>query len=263
MVRLLSDLKSDLEQFVKDLGAYAVRVADPQGFENALLGCHPKNVLRNCKSVIVFGVYVGLDYYRSIQLENKTIGDNRIMHIFRDWIQYRILEFIQERGHPAVVPTGLFDREKLIHRLSLKLAAHEAGLGVYGRCGIIITPEYGPRANFGAVLTETKLEPDGKLTNFTPCLDCQLCADVCPPKAIRTDCNPPKGHNRDRCVNFVLRLRERTADERFLCGYCYDNCPVGKTDKSGFKLSKYRNLSDLPIQERERLVSVCVPEAAT
>jgi len=262
-VRQLPDLKNDLEQFAMNLGAYAMRVADPKGFENALLGCHPKNVLRNCNSVIVFGVYVGLDYYRSIQLENKTIGDNRILHILRDWAQYRILEFLQEGGYPAVVPIGVSDRERLIHRLSLKLAAHEAGLGVYGRCGIIITPEYGPRANFGAVLTAAKLAPDGKLTNFTPCLDCHVCVDVCPPKAISADRNPPEGYNRDRCVNFVLKLRERTSDKRFLCGYCYDNCPVGKTDRPGFKLSKYRSLLDLPVQERERLISVCVPEVAT
>lgn len=259
----MADLKDDLEQFVKDLGAYAMRVADPKGFENALLGCHPNNVLRNCNSVIVFGVYVGLDYYRSIQLENKTIGDNRIMHIFRDWAQHRILEFLQERGYQAVVPTGLFNPEKLIHRVSLKLVAHEAGLGVYGRCGIIITPEYGPRANFGAVLTDAKLEPDGKLTTFKPCLNCQVCVDACPPKAISAAHNPPKGHNRDRCVNFVLRLREKTGDKHFLCGYCYDNCPVGKTDKPGFTLSKYRTLTDLPVQQRERLISVCVPESAT
>lgn len=259
----MPDLKNDLEQFVRDLGGYAMRVADPEGFENALLGCHPNNVLRNCQSVIVFGVYVGRDYYRSIQLENKTIGDNRLLHIFRDWVQYRILEFLQQRRYHAVVPIGVSDRERLIHRVSLKLAAHEAGLGVYGRCGIIITPEYGPRANFGAVLTAAKLEPDGRLTNFNPCLDCRLCVDVCPPKAIRADRSPPEGYNRDRCINFVLKLRERTGDKRFLCGYCYDNCPVGKTDKPGFKLSKYRTLLDLPVQERERLISVCVPEDAT
>ncbi|TEU05457.1 epoxyqueuosine reductase [Candidatus Bathyarchaeota archaeon] len=262
-VRLLSDLKNDLERFVKGLGAYAMRVADPKDFENAILGCHPRNFLKNCNSVVVFGIYVGLDYYRSIQLENKTIGENRIMHIFRDWVQYRVFEFLQERGCHAVVPTGLFDREKLIHRLSLKLVAYEAGLGVYGRCGIIITPEYGPRVNFGAVLTDVMLEPDEKLTNFNPCLDCRLCVNVCPPKTIREDLSPPTSHNRDRCVNFVLKLRGRTDDNRFLCGYCYNNCPVGKTDKPGFRLSKYRNLLDLSVQERERLISVCVREVAT
>lgn len=262
-VRQLSDLKNDLEQFVKGLGAYAMQVADPRGFENATLGCHPKNIMKDCNSVVVFGIYVGLDYYRSIQIENKTIGENRIMHIFRDWVQYKVFEFLRERGYHVAVPAGLFNREKLIHCFSLKLAAYEAGLGVYGRCGIIITPEYGPKVNFGAVLTNVKLEPDEKLINFKPCLDCRLCVDVCPPKAVKEDLNPPTSHNRDRCVNFVLKLRKRTGDKCFLCGYCYNNCPVGKKDKSGFRLSKYRNLSDLPVQERERLINVCVREVTT
>ena len=184
------------------------------------------------------------------------------MHIFRDWVQYKIFQFLRERGHHAISPTGLFDREKLIHRLSLKLAAYEAGLGVYGRCGIIITPEYGPRVNFGAVLTDAKLEPNEKLTNFNPCQDCQICADVCPPKAIKEDRNPLKSHNRDICLNFIQKLRESTNDKRFLCGYCYKICPVGKTNKQGFKLSKYRSLLDLPIQEREHLISICAQDIA-
>jgi len=251
----LSDLKSDLKQFAKGLGAYDVQVADPkEGFEKAIPGCHPKNVWEHCNSVVVFGIYVGFDYYRSIELENQTIRENRIMHVFRDWLQYRIVEFIQERGYQAIAPRGYFNREKLVPRLSLKLAAYEAGLGVYGRCGIIITPKYGPKVNFGAVLTDAELEPDEKLTNFTPCLNCQVCVDLCPPKAIRENLNPPTGHNRERCISFVQKLREKMRDKRFYCGYCYSSCPAGKTDKPGFKLSRHQSLLDLTVQERERLI---------
>ena len=31
------------------------------------------------------------------------------------------------------------------------------GLGVYGRQSLIITPEYGPRVNFGVVLTDASI----------------------------------------------------------------------------------------------------------
>lgn len=260
-MRLTSDLKDSLEQLVEGFGAYTMQVADSKGFENAIRGCHPKDMLKSCNSVVVFGIYVGLDYYRSIQLENKPIGERRMMHIFRDWMQYKIFEFLRESGYHAFVPTGLLNRERLIHRLSFKLAAYEAGLGVYGRCGIIITPEYGPRVNFGAVLTDAKLEPDEKLTNFNPCQDCRLCADLCPPKAINSDLSPPKSHNRELCLDFIRELRESTDDKRFLCGYCYENCPVGKTHKTGFKSSRYRNLLSLSTQEREHLIGICVHKA--
>jgi epoxyqueuosine reductase QueG len=255
----LYDLKNELERFVKDYGAYAMRVADAsKGFENAVSGCRPKDVMKNCNSVVVFAIYVGSDYYRTLKIENKITGDDRIMHIFRDWLQYKVAEYLLQKGHSATVPTGYFNREKLIPCFPSKLAAYEAGLGVYGRCGIIITPEYGPRVNFGVVLTDANLEPDEKLTDFNPCLECRLCVDLCPPKAIREDVSPPMGHDRDRCINFVLKLREKTRDQHFYCGYCYDSCPVGKTDSPGFRLSRYKNLLDLAVEEREHLIKGAV-----
>jgi len=251
----LSDLKDELERFVRGFGAYDMRVADAgTGFENAVHGCGPKDVMENCNSVVVFAVYVGLDYYRSVKVENKTVGDNRIMSILSDWLQFKVAEFLLEKGHRAVVPTGYFNREKFIPRFSFKLAAYEAGLGVYGRCGIIVTPEYGPRVNLRLVLTDANLEPDGRLTDFNPCLKCRLCVELCPPKAIRDDVGPPMGHERDKCINFILKLREKTHDQRFYCGYCYNFCPVGKTDRPGFRLSRYRNLLDLAAKRRELLI---------
>jgi epoxyqueuosine reductase QueG len=94
----------------------------------------------NCNSVIAFAIYVGPDYYRTLRIENKITGEDRIMHIFRDWLQFKVAEYLLRRGHNTVVPTGYFNREALIPRFPFKLAAYEAGLGVYGRRGIIITP---------------------------------------------------------------------------------------------------------------------------
>ncbi len=253
------ELKNGVVQLVKDLGAYEIRIADPSGFENAIPGCRPHDIWKHCNSVIVFGLFVGLDYYRSLQLERKTVGENRIMHIFRDWIQYKVAEFLQERRLNAVIPTGLFDQERLIHRLSLKLAAYEAGLGVYGRCSIIITPEYGPRVNLGVVLTNARLEPDQKLRKFNPCRNCQRCVNSCPPGAISEHRNPPTGYSRDRCVGFIQKLREELCNKQFLCGYCYNLCPIGKkwADKPAFQLSRYETLSDLPARERKHLIMRC------
>jgi len=251
----LCDLKVELERFVRGFGAYDMRVAGAsKGFENAVSGCRPKDVMENCNSVVVFAIYVGIDYYRSVKTENKTAGDNRIMSILSDWIQYKVAEYLQEKGYYAVVPTGYFNREKYIPRLSFKLAAYEAGLGVYGRCGIIVTPKYGPRVNLRVVLTDANLETDGRLTDFNPCLKCRLCIDLCPPKAIREDVDPPMGHDRDKCINFILKLREKTHDQHFYCGYCYNFCPVGKTDRPGFRLSRYKNLLDLAAKKREHLI---------
>lgn len=65
----------------------------------------------------------------------------------------------------------------------LRLAAYCAGLGEIGYSGMFLTPEFGPRQMFAAVLTDAPLEADpiyeGKL-----CDNCKACVRECPGKAI-------------------------------------------------------------------------------
>jgi epoxyqueuosine reductase QueG len=241
-----SYLKDEVVRFLNERGAFKVRVASTRfGFDKAIKGCHPLDVMKHSNSVVVFAVYVGLDYYKTIKIEGKTVGDNRIGYVFRDWLAYELVEFLKSKGFSSVFPT---------RDLSFKLAAHEAGIGVYGKCGLIITPEHGPRVNIGVVVTDAVLEPDKRL-DFTPCQACSVCVKVCPVKATREDLDPPISHNREKCVDFVHKLREKTGDEKFFCGYCYDNCPVGKTGKRGFLISEYARLANLRQSKRERLIA--------
>jgi len=251
----VADLKGEVVKFLRDRGAFKVRVADASvGFEKAIRGCHPLDVMKDGKSVVVFAIYVGRDYYRTVKIEGKTQGDDRIGYIFRDWLAYELVEFLRARGFSGVFPTGEFDKTRKIASLSSKLAAHEAGMGVYGKCGLIITPEYGPRVNIGVVVTDAVLEPDEKLVGFNPCQACKVCANVCPVEAVEEGLDPPISHNREACVNFIQRLRDETGEKKFFCGYCYDNCPVGRTRKRGFLVSRYRRLVNLRRSERDRLI---------
>jgi len=65
----------------------------------------------------------------------------------------------------------------------LKLAAFCAGLGEVGYSGMFLTPEFGPRQMFAAILTDAPLEPDplfdGKL-----CDECMACVEECSAGAI-------------------------------------------------------------------------------
>jgi epoxyqueuosine reductase QueG len=74
--------------------------------------------------------------------------------------------------------------------LAIPLAI-QAGLGEYGRHGLVITPEFGPRVRFGKIFTDAPLHHDSPsrfgVTEF--CESCRRCTEACPPGAI-TDGSP-------------------------------------------------------------------------
>ena len=64
--------------------------------------------------------------------------------------------------------------------------AIKAGLGEYGRHGMVITPEFGPSVRFGKIFTDYPLAHDRPrpfgVEEF--CQQCDRCADACPARAI-------------------------------------------------------------------------------
>ncbi|NLF16392.1 MAG: epoxyqueuosine reductase [Lentisphaerae bacterium] len=65
----------------------------------------------------------------------------------------------------------------------LRLAAYAAGLGEIGYSGMVLTPEFGPRQMFAAVLTDAELTPD-PLYEGHLCDRCMACVNECPGAAI-------------------------------------------------------------------------------
>ncbi|HJL91968.1 MAG TPA: reductive dehalogenase domain-containing protein, partial [Acidimicrobiales bacterium] len=69
--------------------------------------------------------------------------------------------------------------------LAIPLAI-QAGLGEYGRHGMVITREFGPRVRFGKIFTNAPMAFDNQVefgvTKF--CEKCRKCTNACPPKAI-------------------------------------------------------------------------------
>jgi epoxyqueuosine reductase QueG len=61
----------------------------------------------------------------------------------------------------------------------LRLAAYAAGLGEIGYSGMLLTPEFGPRQMFAAVITDADLQPD-PLFQGRLCDRCKACVRECP-----------------------------------------------------------------------------------
>lgn len=247
------DLNGEVDSFLTKIGAFKTGVSVPErGFEEAAEGCHPKDIMSSCNSVIVFAFNIGLDYYTSVRYGQAEI---RIGHLYRDWACLQLINFLRGKGYDAVaVPRELMDEKNKMAPLSFKLAAYEAGIGVYGRPGIIITPEYGPQVNIGVVLSDALLQPSGRLKDFDPCSNCEVCVEVCPVKALDAGLPPPTGFDRDKCLRFTDWLRKKTRGRVKLCGYCYNHCPAGGMLRKTLVMSRWSPLEDLASEQRRRLL---------
>jgi epoxyqueuosine reductase QueG len=229
---MANDLKQRLGDRLKQVGAYDVRVADPNvGFEHSLPGKHPLELWKHCRSVVVFAVacspkgnntYIGpyapwREAERNLGPVPKNIKStdyamDRFVRPFIASITLKGMTLLQENGYSFSCATP-----------RLKLAAYEAGLGVYGRSGIILHPVLGSRLRLGGILTDAVLEPDGHLTGFEPCRDCDECIQMCPAKAFDPAKSYPDSFSQQECMTKRAVIEERG----LYCHNCNAVCPSG------------------------------------
>jgi epoxyqueuosine reductase len=127
--------------------------------------------------------------------------------------------------------------------------AVQAGLGEYGRNGLLITPDYGPRVRIGRIHTDMPLSHDEPATfgvrDFCD-TTCKRCAEACPPQAISygkpTEEVPSpsmtKGIrkwqvNPEKCFKFWTNQGTE-------CGVCMRVCPYNKDISKFWPRTYYR-----------------------
>jgi epoxyqueuosine reductase len=108
-------------------------------------------------------------------------------------------------------------------------AARLAGLGVVGRNGLLISPEYGSFVFIGEIVTDMKLEPNE--CKNSGCSDCMACVKNCPTGAIHG-----AGIDKSRCLSAITQKKGRlTGEEEALikragsiwgCDVCQNVCPM-------------------------------------
>jgi reductive dehalogenase len=158
---------------------------------------------------------------------NTALGYSRMA-----FIEIELSALIRKLGYTAI-PCG--------NDISLSVPqAIDAGIGMIGRHGILITREFGPRVRIAKVLTDMPLStdyPDKKfcesVTRF--CSVCEKCVITCPSQSIpygkhrtwegATRLNIPGVHkwyiNPETCYNFWIENGSE-------CSNCIRSCPYNK-----------------------------------
>ena len=129
-------------------------------------------------------------------------------------------------------------------------AAAQAGLGVLGDNGLLITPDAGSYVFLGEIVTDVEFpETGGEIGH---CLHCGACRFHCPNRAIVEN-----GIDRERCLSHITQKKgELTEEEKTLirrsgcawgCDICQDICPMNRrsfsTDLTEFSTFVVENLS--------------------
>jgi epoxyqueuosine reductase len=127
-------------------------------------------------SAVVIGVAHPADQPELDWYDGKGTPGNRILiRVVRELSEWLEETYAVKSHRPPyfIASTGIF----------LKDAAVMAGLGRIGKNNLVITPEYGPRIRWRALLMDRPAQATGPI-DFGPCDGCeQPCRKACPVKA--------------------------------------------------------------------------------
>ncbi len=138
-------------------------------------------------------------------------------------VSLRIAEQLKAKGF------GVHAGHALMGQAIYPALAVEAGMGWYGKHGMLITPEFGPRVRLAAIYTSIKNLPLSKenphawIEDF--CRNCKICVKKCPPKAIfkKSEVNT-NGLIKAMCTKkCFLQFAENQG-----CSICLKNCMFNK-----------------------------------
>jgi epoxyqueuosine reductase len=202
----------EIKQQAKASGADLVGIASIDRFEGAPKQMDPRYIFPGAKAMIVLacriprGVFIGIEegtFFASYSL----MGYAAINFVKMPMVLWAVTNFIEDHGYDAVPIANEFpwsginmtdgserqnfsipvapDKPRPDVTPHLRIAAFAAGLGEIGYSKVFLTPQFGPRQRFGAILTNAPLEPD-PLFEGKICDRCLSCARECSGQAIST-----------------------------------------------------------------------------
>ena len=190
--------------------------------------CSPKSILKRAKSIISVAQGYLIEETEDIQDKGQICG--KIAKYDAGNFYYdvklklkKIIDFINQETDFKYKSKN----KSCYVSLTEKPIAQRAGVGWYGKNGIIISERFGSWIVLGEIITELELDADEPLQR--DCGDCTICIDSCPTKAIvspyvidRTKCLQ---YISERPMNVPLTFREKWEDRLYGCTTCQEICP--------------------------------------
>ena len=253
-------LTEHVRSLAMNQGASLVGIANPERFDGAPKGHHPRDIVKEAHSVVTFEIRIpwlasnwptlGMaaesetlpPEVRPDYLQNyfyKTVGYDFINERLNQ-IALLLTNFLEDRGYLSIYFPATFDEKN--HRfqqmaknsgfgpLSQRHAAVLSGLAEFGLNNVAVTSQYGPRIRFNSVITEAPLAPNSLLKEkICPGDSCRICADECPPGAISLlpDIDSEAFWLSPPARTDVSICRENR-NPCFCFGKCIRVCPVGR-----------------------------------
>jgi len=190
--------------------------------------CNPKSILKKAKSIISVAQDYLIEETENITDKKQLCGKIAKYDVGNFYYDLKlklkkIVDFINQRSDFKYKSKNKSCYVSLVE----KPIAERAGVGWYGKHGIIITERFGSWVVLGEIITELELEADAPL--LQSCGDCKICLDLCPTQAIVS----PYLVDRTRCLQYIserpmkvpLAFREVWGDRLYGCTTCQEVCP--------------------------------------
>jgi len=141
-------------------------------------------------------------------------------------------EYLIKNGFKALAQTraAVQQNENYETKLPHKTVGTKAGLGWIGKCGLLVTNEYGSGIRISSFLTNAELNCNDP-TNESFCGDCLECVKYCPGGAISGKLWNVKMERSElidvkKCAKAAQAISmEKIEKEITLCGKCFEICP--------------------------------------
>lgn len=193
--------------------------------------CNPRSILKRAKSVISVAQCYLIEEVEDVPDNEQLYGKIAKYDVGNFYYEVKlklrkIIDFINQETNFKYRSKSKSCYVSLVE----KPIARRAGVGWYGKNGIILTERFGSWVVLGEIITELELEIDQPLQR--DCGNCTICIDLCPTKAIVS----PYIIDRARCLQYIserpmkvpLAFRDKWRDILYGCTICQEVCPRNK-----------------------------------